>query len=167
MTRRKQLEETLAAQRARRNRSRPLVAHHKKGRGLISALMGIAILAASGTAMYLAVTLTTPKADARVTTSTSLNAPTGFAIYPAVSMSPAASDTSVFMQVCTDIPNGRLHVRFTAGEGSEVRGYLIEDETVQVSRNSDGGMIQDGQWLHISSPVAGWVNARYVCKQEK
>ncbi len=71
------------------------------------------------------------------------------------------------MQVCTDIPNGRLHVRFTAGEGSEVRGYLIEGDTVQVSPNPDGGMIQDGEWLHITSPVAGWVNARYVCQQEK
>ena len=167
MTTRKQLEETLAAQRARRSRSRPLVAHHNKGRGLISALMGIAVLAASGAAMYLAVTLTTPKVDARATSSTSVNAPTGIAIYPAVSMSPTATAAPVIMQVCTDIPNGRLHVRFTAGEGSEVRGYLIEGETVQVSRNSDGGMIQDGQWLHISSPVAGWVNARYVCKQEK
>jgi hypothetical protein len=165
MTTRTQLEETLAAQRVRR--SRPLVAHHKKGRGLISALMGIAVLAASGVAMYLAVTLSTPKVDAIATTSPSVNAPTGFAIYPAVSMSPTASDAAVIMQVCTDIPNGRLHVRFTAGEGSEVRGYLIEGETVQSSHNSDGEMIRDGQWLRISSPVAGWVNARYVCKQEK
>jgi hypothetical protein len=167
MTTRTQLEETLAAQRTRRNRNRPLVAHHKKGRGLISALMVIAVIAASGTAMYLAVTLTAPNMDARATTSPSVNAPTGIAIYPAVSMSPAATDAAVIMQVCTDVPNGRLHVRFAAGEGSEVRGYLIEGETVQVSRNSDGRMIQDGQWLHISSPVAGWVNARYVCKQEQ
>jgi hypothetical protein len=167
MTTRTQIEETLAAQRTRRSKIRPLVAHHNKGWGLISALMVIAVLAASGVAMYLAVTLSTPKLDVIATTSPSANVPTGFVIYPVVSMSPAATDAAVIMQVCTEVPNGRLHVRFAAGEGSEVRGYLIEGETVQASHNSDGGMIQDGQWLHISSPVVGWVNARYVCKQEK
>ena len=38
--------------------------------------------------------------------------------------------TPVAMKVCTDIPDGRLHVRFAAGDGSEVRGYLTEGETV-------------------------------------
>ena len=160
MTTRTQLEETLAAQRARRSKSRPLAAHHKKGRGLISALIVMAVLAASGVAMFFVVIVTTSKA-----TIPALSSPLASSSTSTSTTKVAA--TSIFMQVCTDIPNGRLHVRFTAGEGSEVRGYLIEGETVQASHNSDGEMIQDGQWLHISSPVAGWVNARYVCKQEK
>lgn len=161
MTTRTQLEEILAAQRARRSRSRPLVAHRKKGGGLISVLMVIAILVASGVAMFFAVSVATLKADATATTLPSSSA------FPSTSTSTSVPPTSIVMQVCTDIPNGRLHVRFTAGEASEVRGDLIEGETVQVSPNSDGEMIQGGQWLHISSPVVGWVNARYVCKQEK
>ncbi len=71
------------------------------------------------------------------------------------------------MQVCTDIPDGRLHVRFAAGDGSEVRGYLAEGETVQAALASDDQLdsqiIQGELWLRISSPVAGWVNARYLC----
>ena len=161
MTTRTQLEEILAAQRARRSRSRPLVAHRKKGGGLISALMVIAILVASGVAMFFAVSVATLKAGATIT---ALPSPLGS---PSTSISTNVPATFIVMQVCTDIPNGRLHVRFTAGEGSEVRGYLVEGETVQGSPNSDGEMIQDGQWVHISSPVAGWVNARYVCKPEK
>jgi hypothetical protein len=70
-------------------------------------------------------------------------------------------------QVCTDIPNGRLHVRFAAGEGSEVRGYLVEGETVQLAPDSNGKMIQGEQWRYIASPIAGWVNTRFVCKQKK
>ena len=70
------------------------------------------------------------------------------------------------MMVCTDIPDGRLHVRFAAGDGSEVRGYLVEGETVQLAPSLDGKMIQGELWLPIVSPVAGWVNARYLCKLE-
>ena len=68
------------------------------------------------------------------------------------------------MLVCTNIPDGRLHVRFAAGEGSEVRGYLAESETVQFALDSDNEVIQGELWLRISSPIAGWVNARYLCK---
>ena len=68
--------------------------------------------------------------------------------------------------VCTDIPNGRLHVRFAAGEGSEVRGYLAEGETVQLALEPAGEVIQGELWQYISSPIAGWVNARYLCKSE-
>jgi hypothetical protein len=161
MTIRTKLEETLAAQRARRNRN-TLPAQYKKGRGLISALMVIAILAASGAAMFFALDSTIP-----VTNPTATVLPSASPLVYTMSVLTTVPATPVEMKVCTDIPNGRLHVRFAAGEGSEVRGYLIEGETVQLAPTSNGKKNQDNLWLHIASPVAGWVNARYVCKQEK
>ena len=49
------------------------------------------------------------------------------------------------MKVCTDIPDGRLHVRFAAGDGSEVRGYLTEGETVQLRLDSDDQLTANHQ----------------------
>jgi hypothetical protein len=155
MTTRKQLEEILAAQRAQRihipSQSR------KSVRTLFSALAVIMILIASGAAMFFAVNMTTPKTDGTV-------APSASALPPPSATSTTIMATPVAMMVCTDIPDGRLHVRFAAGEGSEVRGYLVEGETVQFVPASNDKMIQGELWLHISSPIAGWVNARYLCK---
>jgi hypothetical protein len=156
MTTRKQLEEILAAQRAQRTHS-PVT--RKIGRDLLSVLAVIVILIASGAAMFFAVQFTTPKTDATAIAS--------------LSASPAPSATSttimatpVAMMVCTDIPNGRLHVRFAAGDGSEVRGYLAEGETVQLALEPNNQMIQAELWQRISAPIEGWVNARYLCKSE-
>ncbi len=154
MTTRKQLEEILAAQRAQRTHS---PATRKIGRDLLSVLAVIVILIVSGAAMFFAVQLTTPKTDAIALAS------------PSASPAPSATSTTIMatpvaMMVCTDIPNGRLHVRFAAGEGSEVRGYLAEGETVQLALEPNNQMIQAELWQRISSPIAGWVNARYLCK---
>jgi len=156
MTTRKQLEEILAAQRAQRTHS---PATRKIGRDLLSVLAVIVILIASGAAMFFAVQLTTPKTDA-----------TAVAL-PSASPAPSATSTTIMvtpvaMMVCTDIPNGRLHVRFAAGEGNEVRGYLAEGETVQFALEPAGEVIKGALWQYISSPIAGWVNARYLCKSE-
>jgi hypothetical protein len=123
--------------------------------------MVIAILAASGIAMFFAVSVTTPKAGATTTVSPSPSESSS------TSTSTTVTATPVMRQVCTDIPNGRLHVRFAAGDGGEVRGYLVEGEIVQLAPAADGKMIQGELWLPIASPIAGWVNARFVCKQEK
>ena len=70
-------------------------------------------------------------------------------------------------QVCTNVPSGNLHVRF-APNGS-VRGYLAEGESVKLSTDSYTGDIEvqdrgDGTpWIHLQSPIEGWVNARYIC----
>ena len=157
MRTRAQLEEILAAQRAQRTHS---PATRKIGRDLLSALAVIVILIASGAAMFFAVQLTTPKTDA-----------TAVAL-PSASPAPSATSTTIMatpvaMMVCTDIPNGRLHVRFAAGEGSEVRGYLAEGETVQLALEPNNQMIQAELWLRITSPVAGWVNAIYICEVRK
>jgi hypothetical protein len=156
MTTRKQLEEILATQRAQRAHS-PVT--RKIGRDLLSALAVIVILIASGVAMFFAVQLTTPETDAIALAS------------PSASPAPSATSTTIMatpvaMMVCTDIPNGRLHVRFAAGEGSEVRGYLAEGETVQLALEPNNQMIQAELWQRISAPIAGWVNARYLCKSE-
>ena len=154
MTTRKQLEEILAAQRAQRTRS---PANRKRGRDLLSALAVIVILIASGAAMFFAVQFTTPKIDATAVASPSVS-PAPSATYTTIMATPVA------MMVCTDTPNGRLHVRFAAGDASEVRGYLAEGETVQLALATNAEVIHGERWSHISSPIAGWVNARYLCK---
>ena len=158
MTTRKQLEEILEAQRAQRAHSlaSPL---RKRGRDLVSMLAVIAILFASGAAMFFAINMTTPKTDATATAS-----PSAFPL-PSVT-STTIMATPVAMMVCTDIPDGRLHVRFAAGERSEVRGYLAEGETVQVALASNDEMVQGEPWLRILYPIEGWVNARYLCNLE-
>lgn len=61
-------------------------------------------------------------------------------------------------------------MRFTAGNGGEVRGYLTEGEPVQVALDPAGELesqiIKDNLWIRISFPVAGWVNAHYICELE-
>ena len=109
--------------------------------------------------MFFAVQMTTPKTIATAVSSPSAS-PAPSTTYTTIMATPVA------MMVCTDIPNGRLHVRFAAGEGSEVRGYLAEGETVQLVLESNNQMIQAELWQRISVPIAGWVNARYLCNSE-
>ena len=122
----------------------------------------IVILIASGAAMFFAVQWTAPKPEVTATTSPSASPSAS----TSTSISPTFMATPVAMKVCTDIPDGRLHVRFAAGDGSEVRGYLTEGETIQVAIDLEDEMIQGEVWKRISFPVAGWVNARYLCKSE-
>lgn len=65
--------------------------------------------------------------------------------------------------VCFDenIGGGNLRVRSCAGlECSEI-GLLEDGE--QVSTNGERKDIDGSTWLHLSSPVDGWVNIRYIC----
>ncbi len=155
-----ELEEILATQRVRRvGRPGPVSKFRTSIRNLIGALGIIAILSASGVAMFFAVQLTTPKIEATITTSPS-----------STNITSTLMATPVAIRVCTNIPDGRLHVRFSVGDGSEVRGYLAEGESVQIALDPAGApdsqTIRSELWLHILSPVAGWVNARYLCKSE-
>jgi hypothetical protein len=161
MTTRAQLEEILAAQRAHLLSAQPPTPR-KRGKDLVGALAVIAILVASGVAMFFAVQFTTSKTERTTTTSTSTSPSSS----TSTSISPTFMATPVAMKVCTNIPDGRLHVRFAAGDGSEVRGYLTEGEVVQVAIDLDDEIIRDEVWKRISFPVAGWVNARYLCKSE-
>ncbi len=164
MKSRAELEEILAAQRANRI---PLLRTNRKGRGSLPGVLAvIVILLASGAAMFFAVQWTTPRPEGAATTSlsASLSAPTSALVGTGT---PAAVPA---MKVCTEIPDGRLHVRFTAGDGGEVRGYLAEGEPVQVvldpAGELDAQIIKDSLWIRISFPIAGWVNAQYICELE-
>ena len=162
MTTRAQLEEILATQRARRLRLQSPSPREKRGGTLLGVLAVIAILIASGAAMFFAVSITTSKSETIAAISPSA--------FPSTSIATTVVATPSVMKVCTDIPDGRLHVRFMAGDGSEVRGHLAEGETVQAAITSDNKLdsqtIRSELWLRILSPVAGWVNARYLCTLE-
>lgn len=166
MKSRAELEEILAAQRANRRTLSPAPTLRKRGRDLLGALAVIVILVASGVAMFFAVQWTTPKMESTATTSPSVSPSTS----TSKSISPTFMATPVAMKVCTDIPDGRLHVRFAAGDGSEVRGYLTEGEAVQIALDPnselDSQIIKGNLWVRISFPVVGWVNVRYLCKSE-
>jgi len=153
MKSRAELEELLAAQRAQRRSAPP---SRRRGRNVLGALAVVLILLASGAAVYFAAQLSTPKAGSTQTSSPSPS--------PTANAAIAITPTPVVMQVCTDIPDGRLHVRFAAGDGSEVRGYLAESESVLPTANTE--TLKGETWQQIASPIAGWVNARYLCPSE-
>ncbi len=88
------------------------------------------------------------------------SSPTSPSVSPAVTV-PAPTRAVV----CTNTPNGKLHVRFTPGEQSEVRGYLTEDEFVILSGEQQE--IGKALWVKLSYPVEGWVNANYLCEAEQ
>jgi hypothetical protein len=64
--------------------------------------------------------------------------------------------------VCTNIPGGKLNVRFTPSESGEVRGYLIESEKVTTSGESEE--MNGTVWIKLSYPIEGWVNGHYLCE---
>jgi hypothetical protein len=155
MKSRAELEALLAAQRSQRRSVPP---PRRRGRNLLGALAVILTLLASGGVMYFAVQLTTPPVE---------NTPTILPSHTASLMTSATvfqTTTPTPLMVCTDIPDGRLHVRFAAGDGSEVRGYLTEGESVLPTANTE--TLKGETWQQIASPIAGWVNARYLCPAE-
>ena len=66
--------------------------------------------------------------------------------------------------VCTDVPDGRLHVRVAPGEGNAEVGYLNEGETITISTTPMQMAPDGGKWLSLFSPLSGWVNSQYICK---
>ena len=79
-----------------------------------------------------------------------------------VEPSPISASTQVLtLKVCTNIVGGKLHVRFEAGNNSDVRGYLAEGEigTAGEKREELDGSL----WIELSDPIEGWVNAGYLC----
>ena len=81
---------------------------------------------------------------------------------------PTVTTAPDLRHVCTGVPGGHLHVRFTPGQGSEVRGYLVDGETVRAATEANGQVNtqtnQGSLWLRLETPIAGWVNARYICE---
>jgi hypothetical protein len=72
------------------------------------------------------------------------------------------------MTICAGFDQAKVHVRFGAGLGSDVRGYLSEGEIVTFPLDPYGHAITkeaDGvRWAHIESPIRGWVSTSYLCK---
>ncbi|HXF85502.1 MAG TPA: SH3 domain-containing protein [Anaerolineales bacterium] len=68
-------------------------------------------------------------------------------------------------RVCTNMPGGRLNVRFRPGNKSEVRGYLAEGEIVTLS--GDRQDLDGSVWVELSDPIKGWVNQAFLCGDTK
>jgi len=64
--------------------------------------------------------------------------------------------------VCTNIPGGKLNVRFEAGDKSDVRGYLAEGEIVTISEEHQE--FDGNSWVKLTHPIEGWVNSKYLCE---
>jgi len=66
--------------------------------------------------------------------------------------------------VCFDenIGGGNLRVRNCAGLECAEIGLLEDGE--QVSTNGERKDMDGSTWLHLVSPIDGWVNIRYICE---
>lgn len=71
-------------------------------------------------------------------------------------------ETVVSLEVCTSVAGGKLHVRIAPGEHNDVRGYLLDGEKVIVDQERQD--VEGSQWQKLSSPIKGWVNAKYLCE---
>ena len=70
-------------------------------------------------------------------------------------------ESNVTRKVCTNIPGGKLNVRFEAGDKSDVRGYLTEGEIVTLS--GERTELNGSLWIKLSHPIEGWVNTKFIC----
>ena len=61
-------------------------------------------------------------------------------------------------QVCTGVADGHLHVRASAGHQASILGVLPESTIITPTGQ------RDGDWLTISTPLAGWVHSRFICE---
>ena len=153
-----ELRTTLMLQRARRNASRK-PRRKNKGQavvGVLFILLGLGLIFLTLAALV----RISPSAMPPTQAASPLEIPSA-TIRPATATPPPQpSPTPSTRVVCVSI--GWVHVRFGPGDDQPVRGYLTEGETVIL--DSDQG---NGDWMRLSSPVAGWVDARYLCETEK
>jgi len=157
-----ELRTTLMLQRARRNASRkPVASPRRKNKG--QAVVGVLFILLGLGLIFLtlaALVRLSPSAMPPTQAASPLEIPSA-TIRPATATPPPQpSPTPSSRVVCVSI--GWVHVRFGPGDDQPVRGYLTEGETVIL--DSDQG---NGDWMRLSSPVAGWVDARYLCETEK
>lgn len=83
---------------------------------------------------------------------------------------PTGSRIPKMHQVCLNLPAGYAPVRYGPHTNSAERGYVAAGETIQLADLDVTWNIQeDGRgnfWLRIEIPISGWVNARFICKEE-
>lgn len=68
--------------------------------------------------------------------------------------------------ICTGVDGGTVNLRACAGTSCAVVGILGEGDLVAVS-GLDDLVAGSSQWVMLTAPAQGWVNANYVCKEEK
>ena len=96
------------------------------------------------------------------TSTPTLEAPTLVSVTATLPITATTDHGNKSTVVCTNIPSGKLNVRFEAGDKSDVRGYLAEGETVTVSE--DHKELDGNLWVKLSHPIEGWVNSKYLCE---
>jgi hypothetical protein len=155
-----ELRTTLAIQRARRNTAHKRIAAsqpRKTNQGLAVVSVSFILL---GLALFLIV-LTYRSSNAPSILPISPAVLPSATIHPAVvTLASTSSPIPLTRVVCISI--GWVHVRFAPGDDQPVRGYLGEGETVVL--DNDPG---NSAWAHLSSPVVGWVDARFLCEGEQ
>ena len=156
------LRTTLMLQRARRNASRkPVASPRRKNKG--QAVVGVLFILLGLGLIFLtlaALVRLSPSAMPPTQAASPLEIPSA-TIRPATATPPPQTSPTLSSRVvCFSI--GWVHVRFGPGNNQPVRGYLAEGETVIL--DSDQG---NGDWMRLSSPIAGWVDARYLCEGER
>jgi hypothetical protein len=85
---------------------------------------------------------------------------------PAVSPNPPASPLPAVGIVCFDgnIESGNLRVRECPGLTCAEVGLLTNGDQITSTgerKDSDGAT-----WLHLSAPIDGWANSRYICRAD-
>ncbi len=87
-------------------------------------------------------------------------------LLPATDQPPASPMPAVSRhgEVCfaEAIVDGKLRVRACPGLGCQTAGFL--DGGTQVAFSGDRKAVGGSTWLYLVSPIAGWVNIRYVCE---
>lgn len=61
--------------------------------------------------------------------------------------------------VCTGLPDGFLYVRYSPRADGPIRGVLPEAAHVVPTGQ------RSGDWLLLRAPLAGWVDAKFICEE--
>lgn len=122
---------------------------------LVCFALALAGMACQSSVLGVPVTINTPTSIASALTQTA----------PPTSPAPALSQeaTKPASVVCFQgIENGMLRVRECPGLGCREVSVLISGDPVAVT--GERKVVDGSTWLRIDAPLAGWVNARYVCE---
>jgi len=104
-----------------------------------------------------------PTATPTATEAVAAAAAAEAAVTPAPFPTPTVGSETRRAVVCTGYGEGALNVRMCPGTECWAFFVLAEGQAVildgQTARAEDGAT-----WAHLTHPVDGWVNARYVCE---
>ncbi|HID85697.1 MAG TPA: SH3 domain-containing protein [Anaerolineales bacterium] len=96
-------------------------------------------------------------------TASEATASAGAVVTPAPFPTPTVGSETRQAVVCTGYGEGALNVRTCPGVGCWAFFPLYEGQVVTLDGQT--AHTQDGAtWVHLTQPVEGWVNARYLCE---